>query len=173
MVTDHVGDVGRHRNLRPEIPVMVLLRKNAGVHTGPNINGRAAAEPEGSPEPVITTGVSHPPRRCEWALPLLGGLRRSFTASRCRAHSCRPRTQSRVDFELETHFRCYIVSQQTPQPATPVALTDQFLENGLNRDRRTTAVLRAGVQERASDQGTRRTPDLVRAGRVSANASRT
>jgi hypothetical protein len=35
----------------------------------------------------------------------------------------------KVDFEKETHFRCYIVSQQTPQPATPVALTDQFLEN--------------------------------------------
>jgi hypothetical protein len=35
----------------------------------------------------------------------------------------------KVDFELETHFRCYIVSQQTPQPATPVTLADQFLEN--------------------------------------------
>src|SRR4029453_17530648 len=35
----------------------------------------------------------------------------------------------KVDFEKETHFRCYIVSQQTPQPATPVTLTDQFLEN--------------------------------------------
>jgi hypothetical protein len=33
-----------------------------------------------------------------------------------------------VDFEKETHFRCYIVSQQTPQPATPVTLTDQFLQ---------------------------------------------
>jgi hypothetical protein len=37
--------------------------------------------------------------------------------------------QPRVNFEEETHFRCYIVSQQTPQPATPVTLTDQFLEN--------------------------------------------
>src|SRR4029453_12649070 len=35
----------------------------------------------------------------------------------------------KVDFEKETHFRCYIVSQQTPQPATPVTLTDQFLED--------------------------------------------
>jgi hypothetical protein len=34
-----------------------------------------------------------------------------------------------VNFEKETHFWCYIVSQQTPQPATPVTLTDQFLEN--------------------------------------------
>jgi hypothetical protein len=34
-----------------------------------------------------------------------------------------------VDFEKETHFRCYIVSQQTPQPATPVTLSDQFLED--------------------------------------------
>jgi hypothetical protein len=35
----------------------------------------------------------------------------------------------RVDFERETHFRCYIVSRQTPQPATPVTLSDQFLED--------------------------------------------
>jgi hypothetical protein len=35
----------------------------------------------------------------------------------------------RVNFERETHFRCYIVSQQTPQPATTVTLTDQFLKD--------------------------------------------
>jgi hypothetical protein len=35
----------------------------------------------------------------------------------------------KVDFFEETHFRCYIVSQQTPQPATPVSLDDQFLED--------------------------------------------
>jgi len=34
-----------------------------------------------------------------------------------------------VDFEKETHFRCYIVSQQTPRAATAVTLTDQFLED--------------------------------------------
>jgi hypothetical protein len=34
-----------------------------------------------------------------------------------------------VDFFEETHFRCYIVSQQTPQPATPVTLSDQFLQD--------------------------------------------
>jgi hypothetical protein len=34
-----------------------------------------------------------------------------------------------VNFERETHFRCYIVSEQTPRPATAVTLTDQFLEN--------------------------------------------
>jgi hypothetical protein len=34
-----------------------------------------------------------------------------------------------VDFERETHFRCYIVSQQTPQPVTAVTLSDQFLED--------------------------------------------
>jgi hypothetical protein len=33
----------------------------------------------------------------------------------------------KADFEKETHFRCYIVSQQTTQPATPVRLDDQFL----------------------------------------------
>jgi hypothetical protein len=37
------------------------------------------------------------------------------------------RAQRGVDFFEETHFRCYIVSQQTPQPATAVTLTDQFL----------------------------------------------
>jgi hypothetical protein len=35
----------------------------------------------------------------------------------------------RVDFERETHFRCYIISQQTPQAPTTVTLTDQFLSN--------------------------------------------
>jgi hypothetical protein len=32
----------------------------------------------------------------------------------------------KVDFEEETHFRCYIVSQQTPAPARTVTLKDQF-----------------------------------------------
>jgi len=27
------------------------------------------------------------------------------------------------------HFRCYIISQQTPRPATSVTLKDQFLED--------------------------------------------
>lgn len=34
----------------------------------------------------------------------------------------------RVDFERETHFRCYIVSEQTPEPAETVTLSDQFIE---------------------------------------------
>jgi hypothetical protein len=34
-----------------------------------------------------------------------------------------------VDFFVETHFRCYTVSQQTPQPATSVTLSDQFLKD--------------------------------------------
>ena len=32
-----------------------------------------------------------------------------------------------VNFERETHFRCYIVSQQTPEPANTVTLSDQFI----------------------------------------------
>jgi hypothetical protein len=32
-----------------------------------------------------------------------------------------------VRFDRETHFRCYIVSEQTPAPATTVTLEDQFL----------------------------------------------
>jgi hypothetical protein len=37
VVTDNVGDVGCHRNLLAEIPVMVLLTKDADPRTGPNI----------------------------------------------------------------------------------------------------------------------------------------
>jgi hypothetical protein len=37
--------------------------------------------------------------------------------------------QPPVDLEEETHFRCYIVSEQTPQAATTVTLSDQFLED--------------------------------------------
>jgi hypothetical protein len=40
-----------------------------------------------------------------------------------------PTAQARVDFEKETHFRCYIVSEQTPAPATEVTLSDQFIED--------------------------------------------
>jgi hypothetical protein len=32
-----------------------------------------------------------------------------------------------VNVQRETHFRCYVVSSQTPQPATTVTLEDQFL----------------------------------------------
>jgi hypothetical protein len=35
---------------------------------------------------------------------------------------------ARVDLNRETHFRCYIVSTQTPEPAETVTLTDQFLD---------------------------------------------
>jgi hypothetical protein len=37
VVTDNVGDVGRHQNLLAEIPVMVLLTEDAGHVIGPNI----------------------------------------------------------------------------------------------------------------------------------------
>jgi hypothetical protein len=35
--------------------------------------------------------------------------------------------QPPVDFEEETHFRCYTISNQTPEPANLVTLDDQFL----------------------------------------------
>jgi len=35
----------------------------------------------------------------------------------------------RVNFEKETHFRCYTISKQTPQPAQTVTLSDQFLQD--------------------------------------------
>src|SRR6266542_4495221 len=44
-------------------------------------------------------------------------------------HAAVPSAQARVPFERETHFRCYIVSQQTPQAAETVTLSDQFLRN--------------------------------------------
>jgi hypothetical protein len=40
-----------------------------------------------------------------------------------------PTACAQVDFLLETHFRCYIVSKQTPQAAATVTLTDQFLND--------------------------------------------
>jgi hypothetical protein len=42
--------------------------------------------------------------------------------------------QRPVDFEEETHFRCYTISNQTPEPATTVSLDDQFLEATLSVD---------------------------------------
>jgi hypothetical protein len=39
-----------------------------------------------------------------------------------------------VDFENETHFRCYIVSRQTPQPADTAILADQFLTDTVRID---------------------------------------
>jgi hypothetical protein len=45
-----------------------------------------------------------------------------------------PAQAQRVDFEEETHFRCYIVSEQTPEPARTVTLEDQFLEAILSVD---------------------------------------
>jgi hypothetical protein len=38
-----------------------------------------------------------------------------------------PAQAQRVDFEEETHFRCYTISKQTPEPANLVTLDDQFL----------------------------------------------
>jgi hypothetical protein len=38
-----------------------------------------------------------------------------------------PAQAQRVDFEKETHFRCYTISKQTPGPAHLVTLDDQFL----------------------------------------------
>jgi len=36
-------------------------------------------------------------------------------------------TPLQVDLDLETHFRCYIVSRQTPDTAVTVVLSDQFI----------------------------------------------
>jgi hypothetical protein len=42
VVTDNIGDVGRHRNLLAEIPAMVLLTRHADLRIGPNILSEAA-----------------------------------------------------------------------------------------------------------------------------------
>src|SRR5215207_10168007 len=39
-----------------------------------------------------------------------------------------------VDFEEETHFRCYVISQQTPAPARAVTLEDQLQTATLSVD---------------------------------------
>ncbi len=40
-----------------------------------------------------------------------------------------PTAQAPVDFKKETHFRCYVVSQQTPQGPEPFVLSDQFVKD--------------------------------------------
>ncbi len=40
-----------------------------------------------------------------------------------------PSAQAPVDFKTETHFRCYVVSQQTPQGPEPFTLSDQFAKD--------------------------------------------
>ena len=45
VVADNVSDVGRHRNLLPEIPLIVHLRKDAGLRTGPDIQTAAQGPP--------------------------------------------------------------------------------------------------------------------------------
>jgi hypothetical protein len=44
VLTDNGGDVGRHWNLLAEIPAMVLLKKDAGLITGPNIISEASPQ---------------------------------------------------------------------------------------------------------------------------------
>jgi hypothetical protein len=39
-----------------------------------------------------------------------------------------PTVQAQSRLERETHFRCYIVSEQTPEPAKTVTLRDQFID---------------------------------------------
>src|SRR5436309_8269555 len=65
--------------------------------------------------------------------PIVGMLGLSVAACEPRTTSpasggARPAFQT-VDFVNENHFRCYTVSQQTPQPATTVTLSDQFIES--------------------------------------------
>src|SRR5713101_405514 len=69
VVTDNVGDVGRHQNLLLEIPVMVLLAEDTGHAIGPNVvfSQTAAQRPqsEGSPE-VEGADASRPLPHGQW-----------------------------------------------------------------------------------------------------------
>ncbi len=63
--------------------------------------------------------------------PIVGMLGLSVAACEPRPTSpvaAGPKPAFQVDFTNETHFRCYTVSQQTPQPATAVTLSDQFID---------------------------------------------
>jgi len=52
----------------------------------------------------------------------------SLTIAGRRGERHAPTAQAqRVKFDRETHFRCYIVSEQTPGPARTVTLEDQFM----------------------------------------------
>ncbi len=64
--------------------------------------------------------------------PIVGVLGLSVAACETRPTSpaaVGPKPAFQVDFTGETHFRCYTVSQQTPQPATNATLSDQFIES--------------------------------------------
>jgi hypothetical protein len=65
VLADNVGDVGCDQNLLAEIPVMVLLTKDADAGIGPNINSDASPQTD-------------PPQRSPQ---FLVGLRRSFTVT--------------------------------------------------------------------------------------------
>ena len=81
VVTDNVSDVGRHQNLLPEIPVMVLLTEDTGHRSGPTSHRRRNRRTR-----TFARGGSQPTRLAsspalDRALFLLGGLRRSFASS--------------------------------------------------------------------------------------------
>ena len=82
VLTDNVGDVGRHRNLLAGSPMMVLLTEDTGQLIGPNIQ-TAAQRPTirrfaGAPKEPKPRDLHH---TVNGAQVFLGGLRRSFAAS--------------------------------------------------------------------------------------------
>ena len=69
--------------------------------------------------------------------------------------------QAAVNFQRETHFRCYTVSQQTPQPAESVTLSDQFIAEATVTIDEPLKFLHPNVEERRADPGGGRAPDDV------------
>src|SRR5205823_5821892 len=89
VVTDNVGDVGRHQNLLAEIPVMVLLTEDAGHVIGPNIvypNDRAAAAKPKVRRSDEGSEALRPAPHVQWR----AGLARRFEA-KLRCHSVKQR----------------------------------------------------------------------------------
>jgi hypothetical protein len=110
VVTDNVGDVGRHQNLLREIPVMVLLTEDTGHVIGPTSNGRAAAAPEGSPE------------------------REAAVASRCLPSAQRSRDLSRgLRRSFANHFEVWFAAGARNSPVTEAARTGGLTANTHHR----------------------------------------
>ena len=68
--------------------------------------------------------------------PMVGVLGLSVVACETRPTSpvaAGPKPAFQVNFTTDTHFRCYIVSKQTPQPATTAILSDQFIATDTER----------------------------------------
>jgi hypothetical protein len=82
-------------------------------------------------------------------------LRLLALAAFCLLVLAQPGQAQRVDFEHETHFRCYTISNQTPEPANLVTLNDQFLPPTMVSVDEPELFCPTTSKERARDRGAR------------------